>query len=217
MPCYQELLDKWATRRNLGQLSMHTNTNCTVFNVQFWNSVKRFHSRQIDFSIDATGDAYERIRYTSWDKIQTNMLKIRDYLSDSGRNIFCLNIVAQLANLDQGIELQALYDELCSASSPRVQYQALILPVTNFPEWSWHNIPLDILQPALSRLEGHRGTVIDSYRTGLELAIQTNKFNYQHAERVLYKERWFEQQQKPSLWDTNSAWKEIYTNLLTDK
>jgi pyruvate-formate lyase-activating enzyme len=210
MPCYQQLLSKWSALRDLGSMAMHLNTNCTVFNTEFWDLIKKFYHKQIDFSIDATGDAYERIRFTGWDKIRTNMLRIRDSLKDHGRNVFSLTIVTQLANVDQGLELQALYDELASATGPKISYQVLLLPVTGNPEWSWRNLPPEILQAALDRLGNADGAVVQCYRQDLSAAMRNNGFNLQHARDVINKERWFKMKNDSCLWDIREDWLEIY-------
>ena len=209
MPCYQQLLSKWAEQRDLNSLAMHLNTNCTVFNEQFWELINRFHHKQIDFSIDAVDDVYENIRFTDFSKVKVNMLRIRDYLTDKGRNVMSLTVVIQLANVDQGMEMQALYDELKSLDRPMLEYQLLLLPVTNNPEWSWHNIPVEILEQARNKLSGD-GEVVSRWRQYLDNAISNNSFNLQHARDVINKERWFKENNGRCLWDIRPDWYEIY-------
>jgi pyruvate-formate lyase-activating enzyme len=209
MPCYQQLLSKWADRRDLGSMAMHLNTNCTVYNSEFWSLINRFYHKQIDFSLDATGDIYEIIRYSEFDKARANMLRIRDFLSEKGKNVMSLTIVTQLANVDQGMELQALYDQLTSQIRPLLSYQVLLLPVTGNPEWSWNNLPLEILTAARDKLHGD-GEVIQQYRSYLAAAIANNGFNTQHARTVLDKESWFRENKDRCLWDVRQDWYEIY-------
>lgn len=209
MPCYQQLLSKWSAVRDLGSMSMHLNTNCTVFNEQFWELINCFYHKQIDFSIDAVGAVYENIRFTEFAKVKANMLRIRDYLSDRGRNVMSLTIVTQLANVDHGMEMQALYDELKNLDRPKLEYQLLLLPVTNNPEWGWNNLPIDILKQARDRLQGE-GEVISQWRQYLDSAISKNRFNLQHARDVINKERWFKEKNGTCLWDIRPDWYEIY-------
>ena len=210
MPCYQQLLGKWAERRNLGTLAMHLNTNSTVFNEQFWALINRFYHKQIDFSIDATGDAYEHIRFTNYNKVRENMLRIRDYLIEDGKNVFSLTVVGQLANVDQGIELQALYDELASEKRMLASYQFLLMPVTGNPEWQWNTLPKEILISALLKIAGLDGVVIENYRKDLVTALENNHFSPTHAKKVLMKEAYFKNLHGTCLWDTYPDWLEIY-------
>ena len=210
MPCYQQLLGKWAQLRDPGGLAMHLNTNCTVYNTEFWELIKRFYHKQIDFSIDGTGEMYERIRFTDWNKVRTNMFRIRDSLIDLGRNVFSLTIVTQLANVDQGLELQALYDEFASETRSKTSYQVLLIPVTGNTEWSWRNLPVEILQAALDKLGNATGPVVELYRQDLMVAIRNNGFNIQYARDVINKERWFKMKNDVCIWDIREDWLEIY-------
>lgn len=209
MPCYQQLLSKWSDQRDLNTMAMHLNTNCTVYNDEFWRLIDRFYHKQIDFSIDATDDIYEIIRYSEFDKAKDNMMRIRDFLSQRGKNVMSLTIVTQLANVDQGMQLQYLYDELCVLDRPLLSYQTLLLPVTGNPEWSWNNLPKEILIQAKDALIG-KGEVIDYYRKYLDSAISNNTFNIQHARDVLNKENWFKENKGRCLWDVRPDWYEIY-------
>jgi hypothetical protein len=83
------------------------------------------------------------------------------------------------------------------------------LPVTNNPEWSWHNIPVEILEQARNQLSGD-GEVVSKWRQYLDNAISNNSFNLQHARDVINKERWFKENNGRCLWDIRPDWCEIY-------
>jgi pyruvate-formate lyase-activating enzyme len=215
MPCYQQLLEKWSAKRDLGQVNIHFNTNATVFNEAFWKQVRKFWIRQVDLSIDAVGDAYEQIRLGgTWSKTRESALKIRDYIiKDNRPTIIYLTIVTQLSNINQGPALQQFFDELSSAVEPRTEYKVMLLPVTNNPEWSWTNTHPDIVREALAGMEGLQGAVIEKFRTDLTTALDNNHFHPAHARKVREKESYFQSKFGRCLWDLHPTWKNIYEKI----
>lgn len=213
MPCYQEVLEKLDNIKGLRTMSVHFNTNCTVFNEKFWNLVARFKDRQIDLSIDATESAYESIRYNgSWNKVLDSTLRTCEFLQDIPFTKIHLTIVAQLANLDQAIELQNLYNQITDRKTKNI-YSATLLPVTHFPEWEWNNVPLQILEQIKKELELSKGKVIFEFRKMIDLSIERNSFKPHHAAQVLYKEKYFKEKYGVCLWDRRPDWFEIYQSL----
>ena len=215
MPCYQQLLEKWSAKRDLGQVNIHFNTNSTVFNEAFWKQVRKFWIRQVDLSIDATDAAYEQIRIgANWNKTRENALRIRDYmLQDDRPNIIYLTIVAQLSNVDQGQALQQFFDELSSEQRSQAEYKVMALPVTGNPEWNWTNVHPDILREERAKLEGSQGAVIDKFKADLDTAIANNQFHKAHARRALDKEAYFQTKFGRCLWDLHPTWKNLYEDV----
>jgi pyruvate-formate lyase-activating enzyme len=215
MPCYQQLLEKWSSKRDLGQVNIHFNTNATVFNEAFWKQVRKFWIRQVDLSIDAVGDSYEQIRLgATWNKTRENALRIRDYmLQDDRPNIIYLTIVTQLTNVDQGVALQEFFDVLSSEQRSQAEYKVMLLPVTGNPEWSWSNVHPDILREERAKLEHAHGAVIDKFKTDMDTAISNNHFHVAHARKVMEKESYFQSKFDRCLWDLHPDWKQLYDSV----
>jgi pyruvate-formate lyase-activating enzyme len=215
MPCYQQLLEKWSAKRDLGQVNIHFNTNATVFNEAFWKQVRKFWIRQVDLSIDAVGDSYEQIRLgATWNKTRENALRIRDYmLQDDRPNIIYLTIVTQLSNADQGVALQEFFEELSSEKRSQAEYKVMLLPVTGNPEWSWSNVHPNILRVERAKLEDSQGAVIDKFKADLDTAIANNHFHAAHARKVIEKESYFQSKFDRCLWDLHPDWKQLYVSV----
>ena len=214
MPCYQEILGKLSKLRNLNQLSVHFNTNSTVFNEEFWKLIKQFRKRQVDISIDGVGATYEIIRYgnTTWNKTVENLYKIRDYLADDpNQTEIYLNVVAQLANLDSAVELQQLFDDLNNKDNLRLL--ATVLPVMHNKEWEWQNVPAEILTAELEKLSNHIGAVIDLFKDMIQQAINNNTFSKDLVATVFVKENYFKEKFGVCIWDRRPDWLLIYQAL----
>ena len=214
MPCYQELLEKLSSIRNLNEMTVHFNTNATVFNEDFWKLIKLFKKRQIDLSIDSTDSGYETIRYgnTTWNKTRENVFRIRDYLAEP-TNITELHIctTGQLANLDAGTALQNLMNEV--KTIPNVNYYFILLPVVGYPEWEWQNIPKEILVNELEALGDKTGKIIFEYRAVLKNAINNNSFDKKYIEPLFAKEEYFKNKFGVCIWDRRPDWFKIYQDL----
>lgn len=210
MTCYQDLLEKLATKKDLATMTVHFNTNATVFNKMFWDLIKQFNLRQIDLSIDAVGTAYESIRYGStWPKVLKNILDINEYLPAENKiTIICLTTVLQLSNVDQAVALEEFFTKI--KTQQYVEYKFTLLPVTNFAEWELVSIPKEILQNEYDKIKNLSGVVIDEFKKYISVAIENNQFTKDYAAMALEKELYFKKQFGVDLWDRRPDWKEIY-------
>jgi hypothetical protein len=165
-------------------------------------------------SIDAVDTAYDLIRYNgSWDKTYESVFRIRDYMSkvDHGFTRIYLTIVGQLGNVDQATALQELFDSLSAVTNLNIGYDAILIPVTLTPEWEWQNVPVEILNNELNKLDNLSGTVINLFKKDLENAIVNNCYTKEMTEQVMKKEQYFKNQFGKCLWDRKPEWFEIYS------
>lgn len=215
MPCYQNLLEEVRKFNKVHHRHIHFNTNASVFNKTFFDYVKEYRYKTIDLSIDAVGDTYDIIRYNgSWERTKENLLKIVDYMQDSRTGVtnFYLTTVIQLANLDQARELQSLFDELKSMSGGNlgIRWDSVLLPVTNFPEWQLHNLPVALLQDELKKLDNQSGVVVDKFKHNIRSAIEHNSYTPKLFESLKAKEAYFAQQFGKTLFTVNPSWLDYF-------
>ena len=222
MPSYQTVLRKLIDMRDLSDVQVHFNTNCTVYNSDFWDCIKKFGTRRIDLSIDGTGQGYDTIRLNgSWEKTRNILFKTRDSLFDiedrGYQTYFNIVLVAQLANVDQGVEMQYLFNELSSKKRFNFEHKFSTIPVTGYEEWKWHNMPLEILNNEYKKIRNlNDGTVIETFKNQIKSAIENNCFTKLMAQQVLEKEVYFKNQFGFCLWDRKPDWFETYTKLAVD-
>lgn len=215
MPCYQRLLESVSKIKNVKSRDIHFNTNASIFNQTFFDYVKEYKVKTIDLSIDAVGDTYDVIRYNgSWERTEENLFKIIEYMKDYtlGYTRFYLTIVIQLANIDQAVPLQELYDQLSAITqhNKSIAWDSVLIPVTNFPEWQLHNLPIELLQHELKKLDNHSGIVIDKFKHNLQSAIEHNNYTPKMFESLKAKEAYFAQQFGKSLFHVNPDWLDYF-------
>jgi len=199
-------------------MDMHVTTNASVFSEPFWKEMMKFKCTTVGMSIDATGSRYNNIRYLgNWNTTKENSLKILEYMSLNHKRPgpppqLNLNIVLQLANIDQCDSMNKFLDEL-KQQFKQINFRSTLLPVEDwasegvFP-WEPNNIPVEILKD-ISR------TTFDNdlsrqWQSSIDYAIQNNGYNDKAQEQVLKREEWFLKKYKTNLWNERPDWFEIY-------
>ena len=196
---YQNMLED--IDKNIG---VHFNTNATVYNEQFFESLDKFSNIQVDFSVDAVGPMYDLIRVGgSYEEVKKNILRIIKRIDGE----FRLVTVAQLANVNQGQMLQHLYDTMCIDKHVE-KFQ--LLPVNDHPEWRWENLPIKLLQDEYDKIEYSNGEVIKEYKIYLKMAIENNTHSTEYASKVIAKEEYFKSEQKVNLFEVEPSLKRYF-------
>lgn len=120
----------------LSECKVTYNTNGTILpsdrTLKVWQDAKMV---RIFFSIDATGDAFEYIRWPArWDNIQSN---IEWYITNSPSNVmFALNVTVGAYNLFEMIDLYKWYSDVMLTNREGDESEFHWQPAHNFdPRW----------------------------------------------------------------------------------
>ena len=199
------------------QIGLQVTTNASVFNEKFWEQAVKFQRVTAGISIDATGSRYDVIRYHGdWATTEKNCIKILDYLwtnrIDPGPNpALNLNIVLQLANVDQCDAMNSFYEDL-QKRFPGLAFQHCLVHITDLGAsnraWDIQNLPLEILNSLLDiKADTQLGK---QWREGINYAIENNGYNEDHRQQVLTREEHFLNVHGKNLWTERPDWFKIY-------
>lgn len=167
-------------------IMLHMTTNGTVWNERWANVLKKFRLVRLMFSIDATGELLEYIRYPiSWAVLQDNISQMRT-LPNVNSIVHCttqnLNIHA-LDDLIDWCEQNQIYLELGQLTTP--SYLRL------------YNLPPDLRQRAMQSLKsalqkgpaGHIEKSLTSYINLLETAEHKEALWQEFVEKISMRDR----------------------------
>ena len=199
-------------------IDVHVTTNASVFSEPFWKEMMKFKCTTVGMSIDATGSRYGNIRYLgNWNTTKENSLKILEYMSLNYRNPgpppqLNLNIVLQLANIDQCDSMNKFLDDL-KQQFKQINFRSTLLPVED-----WHSLgvfPWDPINIPVEILKGISQTTFDNdlsrqWQSSIDYAVQNNFYNDKVQEQVLKREEWFLKKYNTNLWNERPDWFEIY-------
>ncbi len=199
------------------QISLQVTTNASVFNEKFWEQAVKFQRVQAGLSIDATGSRYDVIRYHGdWQTTKKNCDKIINYLwthkIDSNATwdsnpAVNLNIVLQLANIDQCDVMNTFYEHL-QERFPGLDYEFTLMPINNNNSWDIQNLPLKILN-SLPDIKADT-QLAKQWRDRINYAIENNGYNKYHKKQVLIREEHFKNVYGKNLWREKGGWMKIY-------
>ena len=196
------------------QIGLQVTTNASIFNEKFWEQAVKFQRVIAGISIDATGSRYDVIRYHGdWETTEKNCIKILDYLwtnrIDPGPNpLLNLNIVLQLANVDQCYAMNSFYEDL-QKRFPGLAFQYCLVHINaSNRAWDIQNLPLEILNSLLDiKADTQLGK---QWREGINYAIESNGYNENYRQQVLTREEHFLNVHGKNLWTERPDWFEIY-------
>ena len=199
------------------QIGLQVTTNASVFNEKFWEQAVKFQRVTAGISIDATGLRYDVIRYHGdWKTTENNCVKILDYLwtnrIDPGPNpTLNLNIVLQLANVDQCDAMNSFYEDL-QKRFPGLAFQYCLAHINDLDApnsaWDIKNLPLEILN-SLPDIKAET-QLVKQWRGGIDYAIENNGYNKHYRQQVLTREQHFLNVHGKNLWTERPDWFEIY-------
>jgi radical SAM protein with 4Fe4S-binding SPASM domain len=199
------------------QIGLQVTTNASVFNEKFWEQAIKFQRVTAGISIDATGPRYDVIRYHGdWKTTEKNCIKILDYLwtnrIDPGPNpALNLNIVLQLANVDQCDEMNSFYEGL-QKRFPGIACNYTLVHINDIDAsnraWDIKNLPLEILN-SLTNIKAET-QLAKHWREGIDYAIENNGYNKNYSQQVLTREEHFLNVHGKNLWTDKPDWFEIY-------
>jgi radical SAM protein with 4Fe4S-binding SPASM domain len=199
------------------QIGLQVTTNASIFNEKFWAQAVKFQRVTAGISIDATGSRYDVIRYHGdWGTTEKNCIKILDYLwtnrIDPGPNpALNLNIVLQLANVDQCNAMNSFYEGL-QKRFPGLAFQYCLAHINDLDApnsaWDIKNLPLEILN-SLPDIKTET-QLAKQWREGINYAIENNGYNKNYKQQVLTREQHFLNVHGKNLWTERPDWFEIY-------
>ena len=166
------------------QIGLQVTTNASIFNEKFWEQAVKFQRVIAGISIDATGSRYDVIRYHGdWGTTEKNCIKILDHLWTNRINpgpnpALNLNIVLQLANVDQCDAMNSFYEDL-QKHFPGLAFQYCLAHIndldTSNRAWDIQNLPLEILN-SLPNIKTET-QLVKQWREGIDYAIENNGYN----------------------------------------
>ena len=123
-----------------------------------------------------------------------------------------LNIVLQLANIDQCDSMNKFLDDL-KQQFKQINFRSTLLPVED-----WHSLgvfPWDPINIPVEILKGISQTTFDNdlsrqWQSSIDYAVQNNFYNDKVQEQVLKREEWFLKKYNTNLWNERPDWFEIY-------
>jgi len=198
------------------QIELQVTTNASIFNEKFWEQAIKFQMVTAGISIDATGSRYDVIRYHGdWDKTEKNCIKILEYLWDhriepGPKPSLNLNIVLQLANVDQCDAMDSFYTNL-QKRLPGINTCYTLAPIFDldpFNPWDIKNLPIEILK-GLPDIKSET-ELAKQWGESINYSIENNSYNKQHREKVLAREEHFLKVHSKNLWNEKPDWFEIY-------
>ena len=118
-----------------------------------------------------------------------------------------LNIVLQLANIDQGNVMNDFYESLQDLF-PGLDFDVTLMPINNNSTWDIQNLPLEILN-SLPDIKADT-QLAEQWRNSINYAIENNGYNKYHKKQVLTREEHFLSVHGKNLWTERPDWFEIY-------
>ena len=122
-----------------------------------------------------------------------------------------LNIVLQLANVDQCDVMNSFYEDL-QKRFPGIACNLTLAHITDLDAsnraWDIQNLPLEILN-SLPNIKAET-QLVKQWREGIDYAIENNGYNKNYRQQVLAREEHFLNVHGKNLWTEKPDWFEIY-------
>jgi len=175
-PSHDEMLDRFISADLAKDVSLTYDTNLTAINDKILNRLKHFKDVRLGVSVDDTHERYELIRYPcSWEKLLSNMERIREYKNLNVTITSCVGIFDIYAPM-------RLYSTFAPLGYEKFSYRILRFPecydMANFPEYARKQIISNYDNSDIPM--AHKAMVIgyikNSKRTDKECQKEINKY-----------------------------------------